>query len=116
MIYCFFCLFFLIRNIYKQNWCNEITKWLGNRVSPLPIDGGGRAEVINRLTAFTRKNYGRITQPILVISYETFRGYADIIQKGDIGLVLCDEVSIIHSCVFFSVIFIHLINKYIIGF
>lgn len=81
-----------------KNWCNEITKWLGNRVSPLPIDGGGRAEVINRLTAFTRKNYGRITQPILVISYETFRGYADIIQKGDIGLVLCDEGHRLKNC------------------
>ena len=76
-----------------QNWCNEITKWLGNRTSALPIDGGGRNEIINKLNGFVQKRYGRITQPILVISYETFRSYADILQKGDIGLVLCDEVS-----------------------
>lgn len=66
---------------------------MGNRTSALPIDGGGRNEIINKLNGFTQKRYGRIAQPILVISYETFRSYADILQKGDIGLVLCDEVS-----------------------
>ncbi|KAK7600908.1 hypothetical protein V9T40_008349 [Parthenolecanium corni] len=81
-----------------KNWCNEITKWLGNRISALPIDGGGRAEITNKLTAFSRTSYGRVAQPILVISYETFRSYADIIQKGDIGLVLCDEGHRLKNC------------------
>ncbi|XP_065206772.1 DNA repair and recombination protein RAD54-like [Planococcus citri] len=81
-----------------KNWCNEITKWLGNRTSGLPIDGGGRNEVINKLNGFVQKRYGRIMQPILVISYETFRSYADILRKGDIGLVLCDEGHRLKNC------------------
>lgn len=35
----------------------------------------------------------RICNPVLIISYETFRLHADELQKGSVGLILCDEVS-----------------------
>ena len=35
----------------------------------------------------------RVMQPILIISYETFRLHASVLHKGSVGLVLCDEVS-----------------------
>lgn len=30
--------------------------------------------------------------PILIISYETFRLHVGVLQKGSVGLVICDEV------------------------
>lgn len=38
----------------------------------------------------------RIVCPILIISYETFRAHAAVLNKGPIGLVLCDEVFLIY--------------------
>ena len=35
----------------------------------------------------------RVVQPILIISYETFRLHAHVLHRGHVGLVLCDEVS-----------------------
>lgn len=34
----------------------------------------------------------RIPNPILIISYETFRLHATVLHKGRVGLVICDEV------------------------
>ena len=34
----------------------------------------------------------RIMTPILIISYETFRGHAAILTKAPVGIVICDEV------------------------
>ncbi|NXD00890.1 RAD54 protein, partial [Certhia familiaris] len=33
----------------------------------------------------------RVPSPILIISYETFRLHAEVLQKGSVGLVICDE-------------------------
>ena len=33
-----------------QNWYNEISKWLGQRVNALPIDGGTKAEIRVRVS------------------------------------------------------------------
>lgn len=30
--------------------------------------------------------------PILIISYETFRLHVGVLKKGNVGLVICDEV------------------------
>jgi len=35
---------------------------------------------------------------VLIISYETFRLYSDILQSKPIGLVLCDEVELTATC------------------
>lgn len=34
----------------------------------------------------------RVPSPILIISYETFRLHAEVLQRGTVGLVICDEV------------------------
>lgn len=74
-----------------KNWYNEIFKWLGNRVQPLAIDGGSKTEIDSKLRAFM-KTYGRrCVNPILIISYETFRLHIHELDKDDVGLVLCDE-------------------------
>jgi DNA repair and recombination RAD54-like protein len=40
---------------------------------------------------------GRITVPVLIVSYETLRMHIDSLTTGPIGLVLCDEVCCNHS-------------------
>ena len=34
----------------------------------------------------------RIPNPVLIISYETFRLHAKVLHKSQVGLVICDEV------------------------
>ena len=34
----------------------------------------------------------RISNPVLIISYETFRLHASVLHSGPVGLVICDEV------------------------
>lgn len=34
----------------------------------------------------------RVPSPILIISYETFRLHVGVLKKGNVGLVICDEV------------------------
>lgn len=78
-----------------QNWCNEIQKWLSGRIGALPVDGGGKEQVDKIITGFVQARGRRIIDPILVISYETFRSHASLLQNADdIGLVLCDEVNL----------------------
>ncbi|XP_043247794.1 DNA repair and recombination protein RAD54-like isoform X3 [Colletes gigas] len=74
-----------------KNWYNEIFKWLKNRVQPLAIDGGNKADIDVKLTGFM-KTYGRrCANPILIVSYETFRLHAHVLHQDEVGLVLCDE-------------------------
>ncbi|XP_076677473.1 DNA repair and recombination protein RAD54-like okr isoform X1 [Andrena cerasifolii] len=74
-----------------KNWYNEIFKWLKNRVQPLAIDGGNKADIDVKLKGFM-KTYGRrCANPILIISYETFRLHAHVLHQDEVGLVLCDE-------------------------
>jgi DNA repair and recombination RAD54-like protein len=34
----------------------------------------------------------RAATPVVIISYETFRLHADCLRRGEVGLVICDEV------------------------
>lgn len=62
----------------------------------------------NVITRFVQARGRRTVDPILVISYETFRSHSSLLQNAaDIGLVLCDEVNII----FFYYYFLLLILK-----
>nr|CAD2127929.1 unnamed protein product [Meloidogyne enterolobii] len=74
-----------------KNWDKEISKWLHGRVNSLPIDSGKREEIINSLKQFMSQIGTRIGTPVIIISYETFRLYADILHEREIGLVICDE-------------------------
>ncbi|NWR06804.1 RAD54 protein, partial [Paradoxornis webbianus] len=74
-----------------RNWYNEVEKWLGGRIQPLAIDGGSKDEIDRKLVGFMNQRGLRVPSPILIISYETFRLHADVLQKGSVGLVICDE-------------------------
>ncbi|KAJ6659422.1 hypothetical protein lerEdw1_018656 [Lerista edwardsae] len=74
-----------------KNWYNEVGKWLGGRIQPLAIDGGSKEDIDNKLAGFMNQRGLRVPSPILIISYETFRLHAEILQKKSVGLVICDE-------------------------
>ena len=74
-----------------QNWYKEFNKWLGSKISALSIDSGSKEEIDKQLTSFMAQNGRYIPQPVLIISYETFRLHAAVLHKGKIGLVICDE-------------------------
>ncbi|KFM59190.1 DNA repair and recombination protein RAD54-like protein, partial [Stegodyphus mimosarum] len=73
-----------------KNWEREVSKWLGNRVGVLAMDGGTKEEIDKKLENFVFA-IGRNCTPILIISYETFRLHAMVLYKTEIGLVICDE-------------------------
>ncbi|XP_023363628.1 DNA repair and recombination protein RAD54-like [Otolemur garnettii] len=75
-----------------KNWYNEVGKWLGGRIQPLAIDGGSKDEIDRKLEGFMSQHGARVPSPILIISYETFRLHVGVLQKGSVGLVICDEV------------------------
>ncbi|XP_040573865.1 DNA repair and recombination protein RAD54-like [Lepeophtheirus salmonis] len=74
-----------------KNWYNEISKWLGGRVQPLAMDGGSKDSIDKDLSGFINTYGRRPVNPILIISYETFRLHSSVLQSGEVGLVLCDE-------------------------
>ncbi|XP_072505400.1 DNA repair and recombination protein RAD54-like [Notamacropus eugenii] len=74
-----------------RNWSNEVHKWLGGRIQPLAIDGGSKEEIDQKLASFMNQRGARVPTPILIISYETFRLHTEALQRGSVGLVICDE-------------------------
>ncbi|PVD23054.1 hypothetical protein C0Q70_16316 [Pomacea canaliculata] len=74
-----------------KNWYNELNKWLGNRINALAIDSGTKSEIDRDLAHFMQQNGRRVLNPVLIISYETFRLHASVLHKGSVGLVICDE-------------------------
>ncbi|XP_069693731.1 DNA repair and recombination protein RAD54-like [Periplaneta americana] len=74
-----------------KNWYNEISKWLLGRVNALAIDSGSKDQIDRNLAGFMQTYTRRPVNPILIISYETFRLHASILHSGEVGLVLCDE-------------------------
>ncbi|CAP31417.2 Protein CBR-RAD-54 [Caenorhabditis briggsae] len=76
-----------------KNWDKEIKKWLGTRLNAMPVDSGKRELIIQCLNSFMSDSKMRCAIPVLIISYETFRLYANILHSGEVGIVICDEVS-----------------------
>ncbi|XP_069835455.1 DNA repair and recombination protein RAD54-like isoform X2 [Dendropsophus ebraccatus] len=74
-----------------KNWYNEVAKWLQGRIQPLAIDGGSKDEIDHKLAGFMHQRGLRVPSPILIISYETFRLHAEVLHKGSVGMVICDE-------------------------
>ncbi|CAA22254.2 DNA repair and recombination protein RAD54-like [Caenorhabditis elegans] len=74
-----------------KNWDKEIKKWLGTRLNAMPVDSGKREQIIACLNSFMADSKMRCAIPVLIISYETFRLYANILHSGDVGIVICDE-------------------------
>ncbi|XP_015768244.1 PREDICTED: DNA repair and recombination protein RAD54-like, partial [Acropora digitifera] len=74
-----------------KNWYKELQKWLSGRISALAIDSGSKKEIDKKLEMFMSQQGKRITNPVLIISYETFRLHASVLHSGPVGLVICDE-------------------------
>lgn len=79
-----------------QNWYNEINKWLKGKLNALAIDSGTKTEIDSKLKGFMSTFGRRPVNPVLIISYETFRLHAHVLHQGEVGLVLCDEVCASH--------------------
>jgi len=74
-----------------KNWYNELNKWLNGKINPLAMDGGSKDEIDKKLKLFMFQQGRRIMNPVLIISYETFRAHAEVLNKSEIGIVICDE-------------------------
>ncbi|KAL0063734.1 DNA-dependent ATPase protein rad54 [Marasmius tenuissimus] len=76
-----------------KNWANELVKWLGkDAINALAVDGkGGKAELIARVTQWVAACGSNVTQPVMIVSYETLRTLSEYLANCTIGLLLCDE-------------------------
>lgn len=81
-----------------KNWYKEFGKWLDSRINALSIDGGSKEETIKKLENFMMNRSQRTGCPILIISYESFRIYSEILNNSEVGLVLCDEGHRLKNC------------------
>lgn len=75
-----------------RNWANELVKWLGaGTINPFAIDGKESGQKLQQQLKSWASASGRaVTRPVLIVSYETLRMYADDLRTP-IGLMLCDE-------------------------
>lgn len=81
-----------------KNWYNEFFKWLGCRVNCLAIANESKEKTTEQLTTFMANQNSRCGAPVLIISYETFRLYAYILNTSEVGMVICDEGHRLKNC------------------
>ncbi|KAF9535262.1 DNA repair protein, SNF2 family [Crepidotus variabilis] len=76
-----------------KNWANELKKWLGEgAITPLAVDGkGGKADLLEAVARWVAARGRNVTQPVMIVSYETLRTLTAYIANCEIGLLLCDE-------------------------
>ncbi|XP_055853267.1 DNA repair and recombination protein RAD54-like [Episyrphus balteatus] len=74
-----------------KNWEKEFNKWLHGRLHCLAIDSGSKEETTKNLEQYITNSNQRCGTPVLLISYETFRLYAQILNRSEVGIVICDE-------------------------
>lgn len=76
-----------------RNWANELVKWLGkDAINPFAIDGKAtKEELIQQLRQWSIASGRAVVRPVLIVSYDTLRLYADELKDTKIGLMLCDE-------------------------
>ena len=81
-----------------KNWYNEINKWLPQRISPLAVDSGTKDQIDKNLSGFMNTFGRRPHNPVLIISYETFRLHCSVLHTSEVGLLLCDEGHRLKNC------------------
>ncbi|KZT55273.1 DNA repair protein, SNF2 family [Calocera cornea HHB12733] len=77
-----------------KNWGNELVKWLGKDGAPgvLSVDNKGtKAELIEAVKRWVAARGRNVTQPVMIVSYETLRTLSVELTNCEIGLLLCDE-------------------------
>ncbi|XP_055387996.1 DNA repair and recombination protein RAD54-like [Condylostylus longicornis] len=74
-----------------KNWQKEFNKWLNGAVNCLVIENGSKQETTKKLDQYICNKSLRCGTPVLIISYETFRLYSEILNKSEVGIVICDE-------------------------
>ncbi|KAI0664810.1 DNA repair protein SNF2 family [Cubamyces menziesii] len=76
-----------------KNWANELVKWLGkDAISALAIDGkGSKAEMLEKVARWVAACGRNVSQPVMIVSYETLRTLTVHLANCSIGLLLCDE-------------------------
>ncbi|KAF8120081.1 SNF2 family domain-containing protein [Boletus edulis] len=69
-----------------KNWANELVKWLGkDTISAMAPKRTGK---VGRWVEAGGRN---VTQPVMIVSYETLRTLSVHLANCSIGLLLCDE-------------------------
>lgn len=81
-----------------KNWYNEFGKWLGHRVNSLAIENGSKEDTTKALQQYMASQSQRTGTPVLIISYESFRIYSNILNDSEVGLLLCDEGHRLKNC------------------
>lgn len=77
-----------------KNWANELDKWLGaGALVPLAVDGKqSKADLLTSVRQWVLADGRRVSQPVMIVSYETLRGsLVEELGTSPIGLLLCDE-------------------------
>ncbi|KAH8833687.1 DNA repair protein, SNF2 family [Flagelloscypha sp. PMI_526] len=76
-----------------RNWANELVKWLGHSApGALAVDGKGtKADLLKRVQMWCDAKGRNVTQPVMIVSYETLRTLTVYLARCPIGLMLCDE-------------------------
>lgn len=76
-----------------RNWANELVKWLGAAApGNLALDGKlSKDEMIEATRRWCNASGRAVTQPVMIVSYETLRNLQEELGNTDVGLLLCDE-------------------------
>ncbi|KAF7969897.1 hypothetical protein HWV62_25631 [Athelia sp. TMB] len=76
-----------------KNWANELVKWLGkDAIAALAVDGKGtKADLLGRVAQWVAARGRNVSQPVMIVSYETLRTLTEYLNGCTIGLLLCDE-------------------------
>ncbi|KAJ7219386.1 DNA repair protein, SNF2 family [Mycena pura] len=76
-----------------KNWANELVKWLGkDALAAMAVDGkGGKADLLEKVARWVAARGRNVTQPVMIVSYETLRTLSAHLANCSIGLLLCDE-------------------------
>ncbi|KAF7294844.1 SNF2 family domain-containing protein [Mycena indigotica] len=76
-----------------KNWANELVKWLGpDAISALAVDGKGtKRDMLEKVAMWVAARGRNVTQPVMIVSYETLRTMTPYLANCTVGLMLCDE-------------------------